>query len=235
MMHNHMFDPPIIQVRRLVESGALGELIYCEGRHFIDIDKMAKENLDRPDHWVHTLGTRMAGEYSPHAIYLLQSFFGPCRELQLMHGQIGSHKDKGLPSECFAIQLSFEKVFGKILLVDRMPYGHFSIDIYGTRAVAHINMMDLTFRIERIRSGLPVAAAHMESTFEQGLQNLWQTLRNAFHIVTGRLKRRPGHRALISTFYHCLQNGKPVPIPVEDGMDTVRTIEMLEDALSVKG
>jgi predicted dehydrogenase len=232
VMHNHMFDPPIIRVRELVERGTLGELVFGEGRYFLDIDKMAKEGMDRPDHWALALRSGIAGEYTPHTIYLLQSFFGPCQKLQLMHRSNTSLIEQGLPRETFAIQLSFENALGRIFMMDCMPYGHFSIDLYGTRATVHINMMDLTYRIGRIRSGLPLAAARMGSTFEEGLQSLWQTLANATRIATGRLKRRPGHRALVHAFYQSLRNGNPVPISGEEGIGTVRTIDMLDSAMA---
>lgn len=232
MMHNHLFDPPVLQVRRLVESGILGDLLYGEGRYFLDMDKMIKEHVDRPEHWVYSLNSRVAGESTPHTIYLLQSFFGPAKELQLMYDAACSSVKSELQHESFAIQIRFAKALGRILMIDRMPYGHFSIDLYGTHAAAHINMMDLTYRIERIRSGMPLAAARMGSTVEQSLQGLGQTFGNALKIITGRLKRRPGHRALIQGFYQSIRHCTAVPVSGEEGRDTVRTIGMLDDAMA---
>ena len=187
MMHNHMFDPVIIRIRNLVESGALGELVYAEGRFFLELDKMAKEKMDRSDHWVYALKSGIAGEYTPHMIYLLQSFLGPSTELQLMHGCIGSPVQDRMGQETFAVQLRFEKGFGNMLMMSHMSYGHFSIHLYGTRAAAHVNIMDLTFRLEQMRKALPREAAFMESTIRQGVQNASQTLGNGFRILTGQL------------------------------------------------
>ncbi|UCE19703.1 MAG: Gfo/Idh/MocA family oxidoreductase [Gemmatimonadota bacterium] len=228
MMHNHMFDPPIQKMRRAVQNGKLGELIYGEGQYFLDMEKMAQEHLDRPDHWVHTLKSGIAGEFMPHTIYLLQSFLGPCRELQLMEETARSTPGEEYQRKSFAVQLRFRNAIGRILLIDCMPYGHFNIDLYGTRAAAHINMMDLTFSIERIRGNLPLVAARMGSTVEQSFQRMWQTLSNSVRIVTGQLKRRPGHRALIQTFYSAIRSGNPVPIPAEDGLATVQTMVQLD-------
>jgi predicted dehydrogenase len=234
MMHNHMFDPIIIRVRNLVESGALGELVYAEGRFFLELDKMAKEKMDRSDHWVYTLKSGIAGEYTPHMIYLLQSFLGPSTELQLMSDCIGSPVQDRMGPEAFAVQLRFEKGWGNMLMLNHMPYGHFSIHLYGTRAAAHVNIMDLTFRLEQMRKTLPREAAFMESTIRQGVQNIYQTLGNGFRIISGQLKRSPGHRGLIKAFYQSLRNGNSVPIPGEDGMLTVQTLDMLDRAVSTR-
>lgn len=231
MMHNHIFDPPILAARRDVGKGMLGELIYGEGRYFLDTGKMRHENLDRPDHWAYSLKSGIAGEYLPHTVYLLQSFFGSTRELQLMQGA-GPMREGGRPRNSYAAQLRFDHAVGRILMIDRMPYGHFSIDLYGTQAAIHVNMMDLTLSTERIRHGIPLTAARMESTVEQSLQKLWQVFSNSVGILTGRLKRRPGHRALVKAFYESIRSGNDVPVPAEDGAAVVRTMEMIDKSVA---
>jgi predicted dehydrogenase len=232
IMHNHIFDPPISRVRKAFENGTLGELLYGEGRYFLDLQKMIHEHLNRPHHWAYTLKSGIAGEFLPHTIYLLQSFLGQCRDIQLMQETDDFSKEKEHLPKVLALQLRFDKAIGRILFIYSMPYGHFNIDLYGTRAAAHINMMDLTSSIERIRGGLPLAAARMESTLEQAFQRIYQTLCNSMCILTGRLKRRPGHRALIQKFYDALRNGKPVPIPGEYGMAMVQTMDQIDRAMA---
>lgn len=231
MLHNHMFDPQIISVRQAVEKGILGKLICGEGRHFYETRKMKEEGLDSHSHWIHSLKSGTAAEFMPHTVYLLQTFFGPCRKMQLALEIDDTEKHNEYPRTSWAVQLKFDDAIGRILVVDYMPYGHFGIDIYGTQAAAHINMMDLTYSIERIRGFLPVTVARMCSTGEQSLNKLWQTFANSVKIATGQLKRRPGHRGLIKTFYAALRNGSPVPIPGEDGLATVQTMEMLDKAM----
>jgi predicted dehydrogenase len=231
MMHNHLFDPPVRAARRMIEGGRLGELVYGEGRYFLDTRKMAQEQVDRPGHWAHALRSGLAGEYMPHTIYLLQSFFGPCRELQVIKGSAaGSGAANGPVRTSYAVQMGFPGAVGRILLIDRMPYGHFGLDLYGAKAALHINMMDLTWSLERIRNAWPLAAARMGATVEQSVQRLGQTLFNGVRIATGRLRRRPGHRALIEAFYRSLEQGGPVPVPAEDGLSMVRTMEKIDAA-----
>ncbi|MBW1817237.1 MAG: hypothetical protein JRJ60_08755, partial [Deltaproteobacteria bacterium] len=223
-----LFDPPIVKGRKLIESGLLGDLVYGEGRYFLDTPKMIEEKMDSPDHWVYSLNSGLASEYSPHTIYLLQSFLGPASEIQVIHENMNISPTVQPGLEAFAVQLRFQHAVGRTLMLAKMPYGHFGIDLYGTRAAVHINMMDLTYRVEMIRKGLPLVAARMESTVEQGITSLIQTVANAFRIGIGSLKRRPGHRTLIKEFYRSLRSHTPVPVPGEDGLDTVRTLEMID-------
>ncbi len=231
MMHNHIFDPVIQDMHYAIEQGVLGKLICGEARHFYTVQKMAEEGSLDPNHWVHSLKSGIAGEFIPHSMYLLQYFFGSCRELQLIHEEIDKDVQSGQMRKCWSIQLRFENAVGRILVTDFWPYGHFGIDLYGTLAAAHINMMDLTYSIERIHEFLPLTAARMESTVEQSFHKLWQILTNSARIATGQLKRRPGHRGLVRAFYDALRNGKPVPVSGEDGLAVVQTLEMLDKAM----
>ncbi len=232
IMHNHMFDPPIIKAQKIIAKGVLGRLIYGEGRYFLDKKKMEMESTNKPDHWAYKLGSGIAGEYMPHPIYLLQSFFGPCYRLQFQKMALGSADNNPHLQYGYAAQLQFKDALGRILMIDNMGYDHFSIDIYGTRGALHINMMDLTYSIERQRSGLPLVLARMGVTVEQSIQRLLRTFSNLFLIGTGRLKRRPGHKLLIKTFYHAIRNNMDIPVPAEDGVVQVNTMEKLNDSIA---
>lgn len=116
-------------------------------------------------------------------------------------------------------------------MIDRTIYGHFTVNLYGNRAATHINMMDPTFSIEKLRTSLVLPAVRMESTVSQAVSRLYQTLLNSVRIASGRLKRRPGHLGLVRAFYSSLSNGTPVPVSGEDGLAVVRTLELLDRAL----
>ena len=232
VMHNHIFDPTVIAVDRAIKKGALGELIYGKVIYFVDWKKMVRENLNRKDHWAFSLTSGVAGEYIPHPIYLIQHYLGTCLEIQVMYASEKLRGPETVPRESFAVQMRFEGSLGSIFLIDCLPYGHFSIDLHGTLAAAHINMMDLTFSIERIRSGLPLPAAQMASTVEQSFQKLCRTFSNTVNIMTGRLRRRPGHKHIIQSFYQSIRDGGAPPISGEEGLETVRTIHQLDQAMA---
>jgi hypothetical protein len=85
-----------------------------------------------------------------------------------------------------------------------------------------------------MRKALPREAAFMESTIQQGVQNVSQNLGNGFRIVTSQLKRSPGHHGLMKAFYQSLRTGSSAPITGEDGMHTVQILDMLDRAVSAK-
>jgi|GEM_PF-4929951 len=231
IMHNHMFDPIIQKMHRRTSRGDFGKLVFGEVRHFYSVRKMVKEGINDTSHWARSLKGGIASEFLPHSIYLIQSFFGPARELQLIHRCITGDKNAGLNLQSWAVQISFESATARLLAIAGISYGHFSIDLYGMQAAAHINMMDLTYSIERVRGFLPLTLARMESSVEQSLCRLRQVTSNTANIAIGRLKRRLGHRNLIRAFYKTIREGNVSPVTGEDGLAVVRTLEMFDEAM----
>ncbi|MBN1274028.1 MAG: Gfo/Idh/MocA family oxidoreductase [Candidatus Aminicenantes bacterium] len=233
VVHNHMFDPPILRLKKLAADGKLGRLFFGRGCYFLDSSKMAHEKLDQKGHWVHRLKSGIAGEFMPHTLYLLQAFFGPVRKLDLLYDN--GLSEGGKPDEnLYSLQMRFAGGLGQVFMADRMPYGHFSFSFYGTKAAAHVNMMDLTLSVEKIRHSLPLPAARMASTVEQSFQKLGWTALNIFQIGLGKLKRRPGHRLLIKKFYEALRGKGRVPVSGEEGLMNVKALELLNKAMAAR-
>ena len=229
VMHNHLFDPPILKAKEMLYSGLMGEILYVEVRYCLDKDKMIDEGLNRREHWAHQLPIGIFGEYTPHLIYLLLSFIDNVKSVQVSRKQ--ANKSSSNPINGINIQLHAKNAMGHIMMLDNMEYGDFTLDIYGSKLALHINMLDLTITIERERN-LPKRLARMYSTVEQSFQNILGTGQNIANITLGKLKRRPGHRMLIKRFYESIRNNSEPPVTGEEGKEVVRVIELIQEQLT---
>ncbi|MEE8312347.1 MAG: Gfo/Idh/MocA family oxidoreductase, partial [Candidatus Binatia bacterium] len=70
--HNRLFDPVMLEARRLVDSGALGDIVAIESYQ-------AGSASDRS--WLARLPGGGLGDLVPHPLYLQLAFLGPDREL----------------------------------------------------------------------------------------------------------------------------------------------------------
>ncbi len=229
LMHNHLFDPVILKAEGIINSGALGELLYMEGIFCLDVAKKEEENMTTSEHWAYHLPMGIFGEYTPHMIYLLAHFMGKMNFLKVLTKKM----DKSIAGCIKGIegQADYEKGMGHFLMLDDMPYYHFTLHLYGTKAVLHINMLDLTMTVEKERK-MPKTAAKMLSTVEQAIQNLGGTAGNIVKILMGKLKRRQGHRNLIARFYESILNNTQVPVTPEEGKEVVRILEMIDSQVN---
>lgn len=226
VMHNHLFDPPILKAKKMISQDIIGDILYVEGKYCLDKAKMAKEgNLD-PKHWGHQLPLGIFGEHGlPHMSYLLLSFLENVSSVQACKKQIRLSDNiiNGIH-----VQLEGSNAIGHMFMFDNMEYVHLSIHIYGTKGALHLNMLDLTMSLEKERN-LPKTMSQMLVTIEQSFQNILSIGHNIAKITLGKLKRRPGHRVLIQKFYESIQNDSEPPVTGAEGKEVIRVLELIQE------
>lgn len=226
IMHNHLFDPPIMKAREMLREGTIGDLLQMEVKYCLDTAKMREEDLIAPEHWAHRLPLRIFGEYTPHLVYLLLSILGEVHSVK-----VSARRTNGQTPEAVGglnVTLTSDSCTGHLSMLTNTTYGHFTVHLYGSKAVLHINMLDLTMTVER-EYPFPRPIANMLGTVVQSVRNISMTTGNLAKIATGRLKRRPGHRMLIKQFYQSLRQGSTPPVTGEHGREVVRILEMVKD------
>ncbi len=162
-------------------------------------------------------------------IYLFLCFLGSVESVLVLRKSLNDSFSDTING--IGVEVNAESGMGHILMLENMNYGRFTVHVYGTKLALHINMMDLTMTVEKERN-LPKTAARMFSTVEQGLQGIVGNLANCARIITGRLRRRPGHRTLIKRFYESIQNNTEPPVTGEEGKEVVRVIELIREQLT---
>jgi predicted dehydrogenase len=232
VMHNHLFDPQILRAGTMVQRGLLGDILHVAVNYSLDKRKMVQEGLIRPDHWAHRLPIGIFGEYLPHLTYLALAFMPAIEAVEAVRNRAEGYMNGRVNG--IDVILRGGGATGHLLMLDHMDYGHFSLHLYGTRCVVHINMLDLTITVEKER-GLPRPAAWMLSTMEQACLSILATVGNALRIAAGRLRRRPGHKLLIERFYDSIGRDMPSPVTGEDGMAVVRTLDMIRNRILEAG
>jgi predicted dehydrogenase len=226
IMHNHLFDPQVLRAKQMMSQGLLGDVLSVEVRYCLERSKMAEEGLSRPEHWSHRLPLGIFSEYLPHLIYLLLSFMDDVKSVKVSRSRDGVYSLAVVNG--IGIQVFGEKSLGYVTMLDNMEYVHFSVHVYGFRRAVHMNMLDLTMTVER-QARIPRRAAWMLNTLDQAGQNIAGIIGNATRILTGKLKRRPGHRALIKAFYESIRDNSAPPVTGEEGRKVVRLLQKVEE------
>lgn len=228
VMHNHKFDPQIKKAKDLLDKGVIGDVLSVECRYFIDKEKMAHEQTNVADHWIQRLPTGIFGEYAPHMLYLVLPFLDKVESAEAVKRQPSSDNKDGIFG--MNVILNAGNSFGNLILYDNMDYAHFYVRVYGTKGALHINMFDLTLMIEK-QPNMSRVLAKMYQTVSQSFQNLFSTFVNVLKILTGKLKRRPGHKKLIREFYKSIADNTDVPVLPEEGREVVRVLELINQSV----
>jgi predicted dehydrogenase len=231
VMHNHRFDPPILKAEELLRSVADNEPFLVRVTYFRERFRLEEEgNLD-PAHWLHELPLGVYGEHgAPHVIYLILHWLGRADEVSITEKRV--HAGSGREMRLWNATLCSGNQMGVMALGSNTAQGFFVVELFTPQMVLRLNMLDLTYTVYRERE-LGVVAGRMGASVEESLVRLWSTTSNVAKIVTGRLKRRPGHRTLVKAFYDSIRDGVPPPVPPEEGLETVRVMCRIEELLGL--
>lgn len=216
IVHNHLFDPPLLRAKRFIQGNKAGKLLHCQVIYCLN-RKATKPKTTMSDHWVNHLPLKVFDEWLPHTVYVSREFLGSLRvDFASLHN--------AAERQWLTVHVSGEKGSGEIVVMDNTNYELFHINLYTENALLHLNMVDSGLRIMTKRS-LPGVGPYMTSTLMEALFNMKSIADNMVDIARGKLKRKQPHINIIKMFYDHISGEGENPVTPEDGIDVTRTID----------
>ena len=232
VMHNHMFDSAIQKADDLVRSIPGNDPYLVRVTYFVEGRKLKEEGDLDPNHWIHRLPLGIYGEHgAPHVLYILLKWLKRASDLTISEMEVNASMN-GV-TRLWNVTVSSERCMGVMALGDNTTIGQFAVELFTPFMVIKLNLLDLTWTIYRERR-IGVTPSRMAASVEESVRRLCSSAGNLAAIVTGRLKRRPGHRALIRAFYDSIRNRLPPPVPPEEGREVVRVLKCIENRLKAE-
>ena len=218
VIHNQLFDPPVIKAKELITDGAIGDFIGMR----IFMSDPRDEIIMRKDYWIHKLPGGLIGETGPHAVYKSLAFIGKVKEVDV-HARKFLEHPWALFDE-FRIELGGERGNSSILISYPSNRRASSIDLLGTEGALHLDLLTmLVIHHGSSDSMKPTAlASHSLSTASQIIGGV---ARNAFNVITRRAKL--AHAVVIERFINSIKYNHQPPVTGEEGRETTRVTEMI--------
>lgn len=225
--HNRLFAPPILEARRLLESGELGELVSVD--FFQGFGLPPRMKLSQFDNqWFSKLPGGLVQDLAPPCLYSLLEFAGnPVRFLVLT-------KRTGVlpaaPAEEVRLMIEGERVLGTgTISLSAQPYMN-HLTLHGSKATARVNIDNFTLIVRKNRYSHPLFNRVL-GPMGEGKKMFLCSARSAFLFATGKQPRYPDMLELIRRFYRSIQDGAPPPVSPEHGRETVRLISEVVTAM----
>jgi len=221
--HNYLFKPSIVKARRLVESGAIGQVVYVYSYYGLSGEGSSYAGSAGRSHWAWRLPGGAFTNFLPHLIYLQLAFL---QHVDAVAGVALSQEGKvGGPATEMTILLHGSSASGTMSISMRAkPYAKF-VDIYGTKGIIHADLVGEVCTIHKDRR-LPRMLSKALFNLENSVQLASGTATSIAKVALGGMKSAPGLRTLVREFYASIQNDSEPPVSGEEGRKMVGVMEM---------
>ena len=224
VVHNQNFYPPFLKARKLVEGGAIGKLIGMR----VLILTPRDEYIAHEDHWIHKLPGGAIGETGPHAVYMSLAFLN-----NVKYVNVCARKQSDYPwvlYDDYRIELVGENITSSVQVSHAGNCNASKVDLFGTDAVINMDLQSMLLTLYKREYLKPTSVAF--SSLSIAGQIVKGVVSNAFKVMLH--KPMLGHNIMIKKFVDSVLNDKPVPVPPDEGRETIRVMEMVVKKLRQK-
>lgn len=212
--HMRMFDPLLLRVQEILESGEVGEIANIYGCYSHDL--MEKKDSDSTAKWMVNLKGGMLFDVSPHLVYILDEY---------LPGLKFDHVETvcSLSGEVLGLVALGTSGIGTGII-------HLALNIFPlqnyvrfdcTRGVIKIDFRNFIVTVRK-RSGLPNAVERITGNISECWQIISGTVSSIFNFIIGRLDPYGGTDVIIREFYAALMCDGSSPVPAEKGKELVK-------------
>lgn len=219
--HNSQYEPPMLELRELVQRGVLGECMHVDTWYGYDLGgPFGKAIMGSPDHWVHRLPGKLFQNNINHMLNKVTEFLDDERpEIKAMawkHGKTGTFGDArdDLMDE-LRIMIKGERVsaFGTFTSHVK-PLAQF-VRVYGTKSIIHLDFVSRIVTVDR-GATLPSAIGRLAAGFDQTWQHARSAVRNARRFAASEFHFFAGLHRVVRAFYESILHDTPLPISTRD-------------------
>ncbi len=216
--HSDLFDPVVMQARRLVQSGACGEVVAVDLLRSSDYPSYAGGPLP---------GMVKQGSYpfrdlGVHGLYVLESFLGPIDKLDIRYRSSG--RSPNLRFDEWRVSAECAGGSGRLLLSWNVRPMQNRLLVQCTRGVIEVDRFLQLCRVQRVLPG-PKFIGIVLTAFTTALRDVFRVPWNVIRFATGRLRPSPGIQYGAAAFAQALHDGSPPPVSPADGLRPIRLME----------
>ncbi len=206
--HNRLFDPPMLEARRVFAEGELGDIVAVESFQAGEASRRA---------WLSRLPGGGLGDLIPHPLYLQLAFTGPVGALEAYAlERRGSNEPEEL-----RVMMRGEHCTGSLTISMNASPPLNTLKLYGTKMTVEVNLNNMTI-VKRREFNLPKVVAKPMPNLDESRQLISQTVTSTLNFLTGKVRYYPGMGELIRRFYAAIRGEGEAPVSVVDAAEVVR-------------
>jgi predicted dehydrogenase/nucleoside-diphosphate-sugar epimerase len=212
--HSMLYDRFVSKALNLVRSGAIGVPLTFD--YFRSSEYPPYRGGPLPIHYQN--GGYPFLDQGVHALYLAESFLGGIEDAKAFYGTHGD--DANLLYDEWRVAAQCERGTANIQISWNVkPLQNWFV-VQGTKGVLRANLFAM-WLTHTAQLPLPKAPARALQALSEGLSICAQVPANVARFAAKKIVQYDGLHSLVAAFYHALQTGAPMPVPVEQARSTV--------------
>lgn len=217
VIHNWLFDAPVLAARSIVEKGELGEVLDVE----IEALNTKEDSMAANErHWSHQLPGGRFSEMLAHPIYLLRDFLhGDVKCVDVEVSKVGGYSWMKSDELCATFKVG--KKLGRAYASFNSSRDAIYVNLYGKEGILKLDVINSTLNVLPARKTSRLSKA--SDSLRQASQLVKWTAINAGKVATRNWYS--GHDICIKLFAENLMANRAPPVTVEDGLAVIRTLE----------
>jgi predicted dehydrogenase len=222
VIHNWLFDDPVLQADAVIKKGKLGEIFNIEIEALnTKYDAMAANER----HWCHKLPGGRFSEMLAHPIYFMRHFLGDVEVCEVLVFKIGDYHWMKSDELCATFKAGDK--LGRTYASFNSSRDAIFINIYGREGILKLELINSTVSFLPKREATRLSKGF--DSLRQATQLFKSTTRNVVKVAFGSW--RSGHDTYIKLFAESLINDQKPPVTVEDGLEVVKVLEKMCDMI----
>jgi len=249
--HSLLYEPVMVQARRLLERGDLGEVVWVESYYGLDLGRdpasrylaggtLPREGKERAlaapckKHWAFQLPGGLHQELAPHPLSLALDVLGEKPAGVRPYARYGRLLPTADTDE-FRVLLETPRAGGIAAVSIAASPRFLYLNIFGTKMTLFVDLLNQCLvpqRAARARPGGQSPLSRAAMNFGRGAAILRGTLGGALRILQKTWSDYDGMELLVREFYASLQEKRPPPVTGEEGL---RVMEVMDELWTQSG
>jgi len=224
--HNHLYDPVMVKARRLIESGAVGDIIWLDSYYGFDLGSNRNTRYMLPgggDHWTFKIPGGLYQNLAPHPLSVALDVLGaPYRiGVQADASRVVPHQ----ATDELRIFLDTPRGRGKVTVSLAASPRFQYLEVQGTRMRLKVDLLNKWIIRENVMRGIPKPISRAIINLRQAGALLRGTLSGMARVLLKKWTPYDGMALLISEFYSAAQSGRTPPVTGEEGAAVMEVMD----------
>ena len=224
--HNHLYDPVMVEARRRIESGELGEIIWVDSYYGFDLGNNPRSRYMLPGgekQWTFHIPGGLYQNIAPHPLSVALDLLGAPSRVEALSRYF--HVLPHGPSDELRILLETGRGCGMVTVSLAASPRFQHLNVYGTRGAISVDLLHKWVIPMAQQRGIPKPISRAGINLGHGLRVLTGTVGGMVKLLARKWTPYDGMDLLIREFHSSIQANRPVPVP---GRDALAVMEVMD-------